>query len=241
LVCFGQTEYYVSAKGGLNVREQPNSNSKKVATILYGQKVTIESKTGEKLTINDTDKETGITKKIEGEWVEITSGSEIKGYVFDGFLKGDGITYDDDSYRVIITPLPELGSIIKVYDKQKTSKDPNQSKIYGGAEAYFVDIVENLMILDYGSGPDRSFEVYDLQSQEAVIGGDYNDEEGVTIKNSKIYFSQKVEIINERDKPECPQHLIDIGYGLGYIEKLIYNTNKGKLERTGIFKCRYFQ
>ena len=92
LVSFGQMDYFVSAKGGLNVREAPNAKAKKVATLLYGQKVTIESKTGIKLTINDTDKKTGITKVIEGEWVEITSETEVKGYVFDGFLeKSNGI------------------------------------------------------------------------------------------------------------------------------------------------------
>ena len=87
LVSFGQMDYYVSAKGGLNVREAPNSKAKKVVTLLYGQKVTIDSKTGIKLILNDTDKETGITKAIEGEWVEISSINDIKGYVFDGFLK----------------------------------------------------------------------------------------------------------------------------------------------------------
>ena len=56
IVSFGQMDYYVSAKGGLNVREAPNAKAKKVATLLYGQKVTIESKTGIKLTINDNDK-----------------------------------------------------------------------------------------------------------------------------------------------------------------------------------------
>jgi len=99
LVSFGQTEYYVSAKGGLNVREAPNS--KKVTTLLYGEVVRIESKIGEKLIINDTDEETGITKIIEGEWVEIIAErivdydynmmkdvfDTVKGYVFDGFLK----------------------------------------------------------------------------------------------------------------------------------------------------------
>ena len=33
LVSFGQTEYYVSAKGGLNVREAPNSKKVAKATI----------------------------------------------------------------------------------------------------------------------------------------------------------------------------------------------------------------
>jgi len=51
IVYFGQMDYYVSAKGGLNVREAPEAKAKKVATLLYGQKVTIESKTGVKLAL----------------------------------------------------------------------------------------------------------------------------------------------------------------------------------------------
>ena len=51
IVSFGQMDYYVSAKGGLNVREAPEAKAKKVATLLYGQKVTIESKTGVKLAL----------------------------------------------------------------------------------------------------------------------------------------------------------------------------------------------
>jgi hypothetical protein len=38
------------------------------------------------LTINDTDKETGIKKLIEGKWVKIVSENSISGYVFDGYL-----------------------------------------------------------------------------------------------------------------------------------------------------------
>jgi len=79
-------DYYVSAKGGLNVREAPDAKSKKVVTLLYGQKVAIESKTGVKLTINETDKRTGVKKQIEGEWVEIVSENNIAGYVFDRYL-----------------------------------------------------------------------------------------------------------------------------------------------------------
>ena len=92
IVSFGQ-DYYVSAKGGLNVREAPNSKSRKVATLLYGQNVTIESETGIKLTINDTDKETGITKVVEGEWVEVIFEINLKGYVFDGFLRKNSSSF----------------------------------------------------------------------------------------------------------------------------------------------------
>ena len=87
IVSFGQKDYYVTAKGGLNVREAPEARAKKVSTLSYGTFVSIESRTAIKLIINDTDKETGVTKVVEGEWVKIVSENNIVGYVFDGFLK----------------------------------------------------------------------------------------------------------------------------------------------------------
>ena len=101
---FEEIKWKISAKSGLNLRESPDIKSKKIAKIPYGTFVSIKSKTDLKLTIIDTDKETGITKAIEGKWVKIgalfylspgdkgyyedlieTSG--VEGYVFDGFLK----------------------------------------------------------------------------------------------------------------------------------------------------------
>jgi hypothetical protein len=116
-VSFGQ-EYYVSAKGGLNVREAPDAKAKKIETLLYGQKVTVESETGIKLTINDFDQRSGDTKIIEGEWVKIeyaktfytipgdgdiySNPYEIKkyeGYIFNGFLKEASFPqYIDENY-----------------------------------------------------------------------------------------------------------------------------------------------
>lgn len=102
LISFGQIKYYVSLKEGLNVYKAPNLNSKITATILYGQKLTIKSRTGKK----HIDKETGISKDSIGEWVKIEysksfftepgegvnydnplSEKKYYGYVFDGFLK----------------------------------------------------------------------------------------------------------------------------------------------------------
>jgi len=117
LVSFGQ-DYYVSAKGGLNVREAPDAKSKKIETLLFGQKVTIESETGIKLTINDFDERSGDKKVTEGEWVKIEYSKtfytvpgegdiysdpyEIKkygGYVFNGFLKEVSFPqYIDENY-----------------------------------------------------------------------------------------------------------------------------------------------
>lgn len=82
-----EKEYYVSSKSGLNVREKPSGNSNKTGIVLYNQKVKILARSGNKSIIKDTDRTTGIIKNIEGEWVEILFGTNLKGYVFDGFLK----------------------------------------------------------------------------------------------------------------------------------------------------------
>jgi len=101
---FEEILHWISAKNGLNLRESPDLKSKKIAKIPYGTFVSIKSKTDLKLTIIDTDKETGIRKSIEGKWVKIgalfylSPGDEgyaidlidesyVEGYVFDGFLK----------------------------------------------------------------------------------------------------------------------------------------------------------
>jgi len=117
LISFGQV-YYVSSKGGLNVREAPNATAKKIEAILYGQKVIIKSKTGIKLTINEIDQKTGDKKVVMGEWVKIeyaktfytipddgdvySNPYEIKkyeGYVFNGFLKEASFPqYIDENY-----------------------------------------------------------------------------------------------------------------------------------------------
>jgi len=234
-------DYYVSAKGGLNVREAPNAKSKKVVTLLYGQKVTIESKTGIKLTINDTDKETGVIKAIEGEWVEVTSGEKIRGYVFDGFLKGvksgtdfytltiegNNKIYDYDSYQIITTPLsyvtviPEIiGEQIKIYSKDDESieftiGDENNEVLFGG-------IVQGFMIIKNGGmfvGPEI-FSVFDLQNQKIVFDGSHYYSEEWQIVNSKIEYYEVIDSPNnsyyaERygkfTKPKCSEELEKIG------------------------------
>ena len=99
-----EIKHIISAKSGLNLRESPDLKSKKIAKVPYGTFVSIKSKTDLKLTINDTDKETGITKSIQGKWVKIEASfllgpgdkgyyvdlmetSVVEGYIFDGFIK----------------------------------------------------------------------------------------------------------------------------------------------------------
>ena len=97
-------KYKISAKSGLNLRENPDLKSKKIAKIPNTTVIYLKDKPGIKLTVFDTDKKTGITKPIEGEWVKIgaefflSPGDEgyfidlidpsyVEGYVFDGFIE----------------------------------------------------------------------------------------------------------------------------------------------------------
>ena len=177
LVSFGQMDYYVSAKGGLNVREAPNTKAKKIATLLYGQKVTIESKTGVKLTINDTDKETGITKAIEGEWVGITSGEKIRGYVFDGLLE---IIRIEKLPTILYQKFYDNGQL-KIegnYVSQKEGIDFLKSKKIPSSKVYRISNELNYNPLDgmnykmgkwtyyYESGAIKTEEFYDLDYGE---------------------------------------------------------------------------
>ena len=55
-------KYKISAKSGLNLRENPDLRSKKIAKIPYNTAIYLKDKPGIKLTVFDTDKKTGITK-----------------------------------------------------------------------------------------------------------------------------------------------------------------------------------
>ena len=54
LVSFGQDNmYYVSSEGGLNVRDKPGGEGKKIATLLVDDLVYLLEKTDISLTLND--------------------------------------------------------------------------------------------------------------------------------------------------------------------------------------------
>jgi hypothetical protein len=113
LVSFGQDNmYYVSSEGGLNVRDKPGSDGKKIATLLFDDLVYLLEKTDISLTLNDLNKSTGEKKEISGQWIKIKTHTppklkgdkilweyndqNIEGYVFDGFLKKIIVSYEQE-------------------------------------------------------------------------------------------------------------------------------------------------
>lgn len=73
----------LSADNGLIVREKPNVSSERLGKFKYGQKVTVDRKTGINYSFLDNGKE------IKGKWLKVSAnieGKKEEGFVFSGFL-----------------------------------------------------------------------------------------------------------------------------------------------------------
>ena len=164
-----EKQYYVSSKSGLNVREKPSGNSNKIGIVLYNQKVKILSRSGNKSIIKDTDRETGIVKTIEGEWVEILFGANLKGYVFDGFLK-------------------ELNMI----DNNKSNDDSPENFVFENKKYYSNSFVPLL----FREGPNINSKVLDRirYGEELVVNTEPIKKHDLTFYFSKEYKASRTKI-----------------------------------------------
>ena len=164
-----EKQYYVSSKSGLNVREKPSGNSNKIGIVLYNQKVKILSRSGNKSIIKDTDRETGIVKNIQGEWVEILFGANLKGYVFDGFLK-------------------ELNMI----DNNKSNDDSPENFVFENKKYYSNSFVPLL----FREGPNINSKVLDRirYGEELVVNTEPIKKHDLTFYFSKEYKASRTKI-----------------------------------------------
>lgn len=153
-------------------------------------------------------------------------------------IDNKSVIYDYSYYKVIVNDnVDDVGENIQVYNNQ----DVEVLNVGTDMAFYFIGIVSDFLILDSGTGSVRGVHVFDLvSSKEIFTGTDFGG--GVMILDSKLIFYDKVDDINEKDKTECSQDLINIGVEfLGYTEKLIYDLNKKDIFRTGIYECQYFE
>jgi len=144
--------------------------------------------------------------------------------------------YTYPSFQITTVPHKETnGYVITIKNIE------NESAFTIGEEwgLYFQGLIGHYMIIDEGTGTMRDLSVYDLQEQKVVFKNGYVG--SLEMIEGKIHFLDQVQLQKESEKPECPQELIDIGYGIGYVEKLIYDIDKGKKNRTGEYQCWYFE
>jgi len=142
---------------------------------------------------------------------------------------------DNKSYNVNTTPkIGEVGEIITVFNKES-----NSIFTVGDEEwaFYFYDLIDNYLIVEQTTGAVGGLIIYDLNSQETIFEHSYMGD--LVTLNNKIHFKYEVEIENESEKPECSQVIIDIGYGICYLEDLFYDLYENKFIRTGQYECSY--
>jgi len=143
------------------------------------------------------------------------------------------IVYSNNIYTITTeNKIGEVGEIISIHKKEN-----NTSITIGNGAIYFVDVIDNYIIIDEGTGVYRGVIIYDMVNQKKIMETSYMGE--LQILGNEIYFWQEVRIKNEKEKPKCPQSIIDIGYGICYLENLIYDIKKKKLIRTQKYTCSY--
>ena len=219
LVSFGQDNmYYVTSQGGLNVRDKPGSEGKKIATLLVDDLVYLLEKTDISLTINDLNKSTGESKEISGQWIKIkthtppklkgdkilweNNDQNIEGYVFDGFLK-----------KIIVSK--ELTE----YEQKIVLKYSNYQLEIGELESSIIP--ENQEVYNYGmqlidlcsenpNHPDRNLNRNEIKPCTNFFGDDWKKVYKNSYKNKFLivsYFKsthhqnkliiKKVELLND--------------------------------------------
>ena len=155
----------------------------------------------------------------------------------DVYFVENSILYDYGKYIIKQT---EIGypdgyeNWFTVYDRVTQKKFVLAAK---DAHHFFEGIINDLIIIDFGTGNSRSFLLYDANTGKLVFeDGYYNF---IKIEGDEIIYEDIV-TLTEDQKPECPQEIIDLKY-YGYVEKYSYNTKTGKLNATGIYRCEYME
>jgi hypothetical protein len=131
--------YYINTQGGLNVRDKPGADGKKIATLLMNDLVYFLEKTEISLTLNDYNKSTGKTKEISGNWVKIKSQSPPK-------LKGDKILWEDNTENI-------EGYVFDGFlNKLETSvNDHLQGKFYNKEQLSYLKLLKGSWIVRFNS------------------------------------------------------------------------------------------
>ena len=169
--------------------------------------------------------------------------------------EGGSKIYNYDSYQITTTDLGYITGYADVFGEQIKIfyKDGESSELTIGnnEEILFGGVIQDYMIIKQGGMGDPGedmFLVFDLKNQKYVFAGTTYYYE-YKIVNSKIEFYEVIHLNYEESqkftKPKCSSELDALSKqypgSIGYVEKLIYDIATQQLERTGIYKCAYFQ
>ena len=124
----------VNANGGLNVRDSPSTSGSIIGKLANGVIIKILDDTEKYLTINDVNKKTGESTKIEGNWIQIETYQPSNFFTIDRLV--DKNEYDNLMYGEAIF-LDENN--IERFDIKWSSETEysSQSEIHSFSEADF--------------------------------------------------------------------------------------------------------
>ena len=150
----------------------------------------------------------------------------------------DSVIFRYEDYDITVFPkIPSVGEDIRIKDST------NQVRfIYNDWASYFYGLIDNKLITNIGTGTVRKFKVYNLSNLEIIFSSSFKGR--IEANEGIISFYGIVELSEEESaKIDCPEkeEIIRHGGSVGFIEKREYNMRTGKLVKSGIIKCRYFQ
>ncbi|WP_103866418.1 SH3 domain-containing protein [Aquimarina sp. I32.4] len=212
-----QKTYYVTAKNGLIVRNQPNVKGKRIGKFPYGVRVNVLHKTNHTFSVKQN------SNSILGHWVEVSSVSfpyyieseSEKMYVFDGFLSSEQVFIEDIKYQLSLN--------IKNKDTYRLLTKNNPFAILGDFDGNGID--DYAMIVSEKEDKENKGKIIILYrgnaDQKIVVFGNENDPFDITNynwhgyfemipKGSKIYSNwddEKDDFITE-DVPEHKKHTL---------------------------------
>lgn len=117
----------VTAKAGLNVRDKPDTNGKKLGLVPYGEEVEIVETGTDEVTIGDK----------TGHWVKV-KWKKLNGWAFDAFLGENPATTLMERFRAI-----EIQIVLPGCEYYQFTKSRGSDTVYGdsGNPEYYMSVI----------------------------------------------------------------------------------------------------
>ena len=203
----------------------PDLKSKTIGKLPYGISVTVESKSGIKLTVIDVDRETGIKSEIKGEWIKVT------GYIVAEY-DNENIEHKSANSKLLYKWDGDEGA----YDENKIFQNPLirlkvRGYVFDGfLEKYSKSIRKSVWTYYSESGEITKEEFYVVDKFDNPVDG---KGERMTITPDKIHLLSMESLFKENYQIKIIDlltHRLGLGcysnpgYGYGYINSIKYNN-----------------
>ncbi|MEW6255666.1 MAG: hypothetical protein AB1592_06895 [Pseudomonadota bacterium] len=110
-------------------------------------------------------------------------------------------------------------------------------KIGGADDAdYVLGLSGTVLVLDQGTGPDRTLALYDLQARKVILNQDYDDSEPVKVEPGQVTFRAVTGPANASNCPEFKSFEAN-GLGAALTQAAVVSLPGAKLALSGKPGC----